>query len=113
RSRDHMTGRKPRLFRIFLHVTVSRLLRDGGNRPRPVHVIFSEQLLRVLVGPRLVFPREVQVDIRRLVPLKSQEGLKGNVVAVLPHLRAALGTIDRKSTRLNSSHVKTSYAGFG
>src|SRR5690606_41690416 len=42
-------------------------------------------------------------------PLDKEEGLKLVLNQVLKH---ANGKIDRKSTRLNSSHVKNSYAVF-
>ena len=42
---------------------------------------------------RLVFAREVQVDIRNLVPFKPQERLKRNVVAVFSVGRSALRTV--------------------
>ena len=53
----------------------------------------AEQLLGVPVGAGLVFSGEVQVNIRRLVPLKAQERLKGNVVTVLVHMRPADGAV--------------------
>src|SRR5690606_39989628 len=36
--------------------------------------------------------------------------LRGEFRTAVSRLREALGTLDRKSTRLNSSHVKISYA---
>ena len=40
------------------------------------------------MGSCLVFAGEVQINIRHLVAAESQEGLKGDVKAVLFHLRA-------------------------
>ena len=50
---------------------------------------FSEHLHAVGMGLGLVFAGEVQVDIGHLVAAKAQEGLKGDVEAVLFELAAA------------------------
>ena len=52
-----------------------------------------EELLHVMVGPVLVFPGEIEIDIRNLVPLEAQEHLEGNVKAVLYQLSAAVGAV--------------------
>ena len=55
---------------------------------------FAKDNLRVIVRLTLVLAGEVQVDIRLLISLKAQEGLKRDIKALLRHhgtaLRAAL-----------------------
>ena len=68
---------------IILHITESRLVRQRTDGSRPEGLAFSENNLRIAVGLTLIVAGEVQVDIRLLVSLKSQEGLKGNIKAVL------------------------------
>ena len=45
------------------------------------------------MGAWLVLSREVQVNIGYLVPVKSKEGLKWNILTVLAQLVAALWTV--------------------
>src|SRR5690606_41587437 len=49
----------------------------------------------------------VKADIVQIAPEVAGRVLE---VAVRDHSRVAAGELDRKSTRLNSSHVKISYA---
>src|SRR5690606_39721764 len=51
--------------------------------------------------------------VRELIDTTVEEGLSSGTLAVLALADAATDDfLDRKSTRLNSSHVKTSYAVF-
>ena len=68
---------------VILHIAVSRLVRQRTDGARPVGLSFSKDNLRVVVGLTLVLTGEVQVDIRLLVSLEAQEGLKGDIVPVL------------------------------
>ena len=68
---------------IVFHIAEGRLVRQGTDGPGPEGLALSEDDLRVLVGLGLVVAGEIQVDIRLLVPLEAQEGLEGNVKAVL------------------------------
>ena len=45
--------------------------------------------------PGLVFAGEVEVDIGRFIAFEPEERLEGNVVAVPPHGRPALGAVLR------------------
>ena len=76
---------------IFLHVAVSGLFRHGADGAGPEHVALAEELKGVFVGVGLVFAREVQVDVGDLVAAEAQEGLKGDVEAVLDVFGAADG----------------------
>ena len=67
------------------------------------------------MGIRLVFAGEVQVDIRHFVTAKSQEGLKGDVEAVLLKLASALRTYRIRQIRATLKalrHIKGSILAF-
>ena len=80
-------------FQILDRVAVGCLVRQTGNRAGPEHMVMSEQFFHVVVRPILIFAGEVQIDIRHLVALKSQEDFKRNVKAVLRQLFPAFGAI--------------------
>ena len=68
---------------IFLYISEGRLVRQGAYGSRAEGLTLSKDNLRIIMGLALVFTGEVKVDIRLLVSLKSQEGLKGDVKPVL------------------------------
>ena len=55
-------------------------------------MVVSEDLTGIPVDARLVFAREIQVDIRHLVALEAEEGLERNIETLLGERLAALGT---------------------
>src|SRR5690606_40290188 len=95
------------------NVALSRLCRRCGGRParRSLPTRRSSDLARVLLGGLGVQPDALGVGLLRDVAedaVLPEGGLQEQAVAV-----AVLGDVaDRKSTRLNSSHVKRSYAVF-
>ena len=78
------------LLQVLLHKAVGGLFRQGTDGAGPEHLGLAEHLDGVAVGPGLVLAGEVQVDIRHLAAAEAQEGLKGDVEAVLDVFRAAL-----------------------
>src|SRR5690606_40095893 len=88
---------------LFPYTTLFR----SGGQPRPAPTIFLVDILHHLFAPLML---EIDVDIGRLVALGGDEAAKDQ----LGLSRVNLGDpeADRKSTRLNSSHVKISYAVF-
>ena len=81
------------LLEVLVYVAPRRLICESTDSARAEHVSLTEELLGVLVDSALYVTREVKVDIGRLVTLKSEEGLKGDIVSVLIHPLAALGTL--------------------
>ena len=73
----------PMFFIIIFHITESRFISQGTNGTCPKGLTLAEDDLRIIMGLTLVFSGEIQVNIRLLVPLKAQEGLKGNIKSVL------------------------------
>src|SRR5437764_9902278 len=51
-------------------------------------------------------------DVQTLAARVGLRGVDQRVIAVVQGLTTAITRCDRKSTRLNSSHRRTSYAGF-
>ena len=74
---------------IFFHIAEGRLVRQGADGPCPEGLALAEDNLRVVVGLTLVFSGKVQVNIRLLVPLKSEESFKWNIKSVLFQERTA------------------------
>ena len=76
---------------VFFDEAVGRFFRERTDRARAEHLGLSEHLDRVRVCARLIFAREVQVDIRHLAAAVAKKGLKRNIEAVLDVFRAADG----------------------
>src|SRR3712207_7477709 len=87
---------------LFPYTTLSR---SGGRRPRPAH---AERL--ALADERVIEARARALEGQPLAQLVGQQGRAGRR-ADEPR-RALDDTLDRKSTRLNSSHANISYAVF-
>ena len=79
----------PLLLQVFLHIAEGGLFRHCADGARTEHVGLSEELEGIAVGVGLVLAGEVQVDVGHLVAPKAQEGLEGDVEAVLHILGAA------------------------
>ena len=77
------------LLQVLFHIAVGGFVLDARDGARLKDVGLAEEFLGVAVDAALVFPREVQVDIRLLVAVEAQEGLEGDVVAVHDHPGAA------------------------
>ena len=77
---------------VLFDIAEGGLFRNGANGPRPEDVGLSKHLHTVGVGLGLIFTGKVQVNIRHLVAAEAQEGLEGDVEAVLLKFCAALGT---------------------
>jgi len=70
-------------FKIILHITESSLIRQGCNGSGTESLSCAEDNLRVFMRLGLVLTGEVQVDIRLLISLESQERLERNIKAIL------------------------------
>ena len=78
------------LLEVVFHIAEGCLFCQGSHGAGAERLPFSEDDLRVGMRRALVLTGEVQVNIRLLVALKAEEGLKGNVKAVFSHLCAAV-----------------------
>src|SRR5690606_39293048 len=85
----------PRIYTLSLHDALPIFLTTDVTRQNCTRMAW-DRLERV---PGTGFPQDP--------PASRQENAQGTILTSCPHL-----LIDRKSTRLNSSHVKISYAVF-
>ena len=76
-------------FVIIFHVTKCRLLGKRTNCSGTVSLAFSENNLGIAVSISLIITREIQVDIRLFVSLKSKECFKWNIKSFFSKLRSA------------------------
>src|SRR5439155_19066570 len=86
---------------VAANVVLLRRLRERAQLQQPEDVPVVGEELRV-GGDALLRPGAHQVRVQ------ACQGVEGRVEEARPRLRA----VDRKSTRLNSSHVAISYAVF-
>ncbi len=69
----------PPLLIIIPDIAKCRLICQRSDSSGPVRLPITENHFAVGMGLALVFPGEIQVDIRLLIPLKAQESFKRNV----------------------------------
>src|SRR5207302_11284373 len=97
----------PDSLRLFFHYLADhRLLHSfPTRRSSDLHRVASSHVLELLRPER----KALRDHARSALPLPERAACRG---ARAPHVRHQRGRRDRKSTRLNSSHVKISYAVF-
>ena len=71
------------LFIIIFHITKGGLICQRTDGSCTEGLACSEDNLRIVVCLALVIPGEIQVDIRLLISLESQEGLEWNIKSFL------------------------------
>ena len=70
-------------FKIIFHITERRLIRQRADRTGTERLSCAENNFRIFMRLTLIFAGKVQVDIRLLIPLKSEERFKRNIETVL------------------------------
>ena len=78
---------------VFFHIAVSSFICKNRDSSRLENVFDAEKLLRIAVGVKLVFIREVKVDIRSFIAVKAKKSLKRNIMSVTEHISSAVGTV--------------------
>ena len=63
------------LFKIIFHITERRLIRQRADRTGTERLSCAENNFRIFMRLTLIFAGKVQVDIRLLIPLKSEDCL--------------------------------------
>ena len=71
------------LFKIIFHITERRLIRQRADRTGTERLSCAENNFRIFMRLTLIFAGKVQVDIRLLIPLKSEERFKRDIETVL------------------------------
>ena len=90
---------------IVFHKTESGLVCQCPDGSRLKGLSGAEDNLCVFVRLCLIFPRKIQVNIRLLVPLEPQKGLKRNVKAEFLHFSAAHRTVFIRHIAPGHSHL--------
>ena len=93
-------------FEIFRHKAVCRLVGKRTERSRTENVFGAKQLFGKLMYPALHLAREVEVDIGRFFTVKSEKGLKRNVLTVLRELFAAHGAVARGHIKARADLIR-------
>ena len=77
----------------FSGISIRRLILDGCDRTRAIHVIPTEKLLRVFMRDRLIYAGKIKIDIGNLVSVKTEKYGKRNIMTVFFQRLAANRTI--------------------
>ena len=98
---------------VFLHKAIGSLIRHRSNRACSEYIVLAKKLLCVFMCHRLIFTREVQINIWYFIAIKAQEHRKRNFVTILQHIgtthrtfliwqiiAAAIGAIQHKLAML-------------
>ena len=86
-GKGHVVAAHP--LQVLAHIADGGFLRHRADGAGSEHVVAAEELKGVLVGAGLILTGEVQVNVRYLVAAEAQEGLEGDVEAVLGVVRPA------------------------
>src|SRR5204862_5052015 len=100
--------------------TILAVLRDGGVADavvviRPGHEALAAEIVAAGYGRAVINPRADEGQLSSLLAgldAIDEENLEAALVTLVDVPLVTAATIDRKSTRLNSSHVEISYAVF-
>ncbi|CRF29628.1 Uncharacterised protein [Streptococcus pneumoniae] len=78
---------------VTLDKSIGSLGSYRTNRSRTEGIFFTKDITHIQVGARLIFSREVQVNIRNLIPIKTKEGLKRNILSVFTEFVTTVWTV--------------------
>ena len=78
---------------VALDKSIGSLSRNGTNGTSPKGILSTKNIPHVQVSARLILSGEVQINIGYLVPVKTKEGLKWNILTVLAQLVTTLWTV--------------------
>ena len=88
-----ITIKLPIVSLIALDKSISSLSSNCTNRSCTEGIFFTKDITYIQVGARLVFSREVQVNIGNLVPIKTKEGLERNILSIFAEFMTTLWTV--------------------
>ena len=78
---------------VALDKSIGRLSSNGTNGSSSKGIFLTKDIPHVQVGARLILSGEVQINIGYLVPVKSKEGLKRNILPIFAEFVATLWTV--------------------
>ena len=80
------------LIHILFDVTVRGFFRDRADRACAEHMVVPENLACIPVNARLIFTREIQVDIRHFIALETEKRLERDVKSLFGQRFSAIRT---------------------
>ena len=83
-------------FEELRHIAKGCLFGDRADGPGLKHILFAEDGPHITMCDRLIFPGEVQVDIRFFVAFEPQERRERDRIAVSLHRRPAVRAVHRR-----------------
>ena len=83
----------PTLLAVLLHKAVCGLVLYCGNGACLEYMVLAEEFFCIAMYLTLDFTREVQVDIRRLIALESEERFERDIMAVAYHINSAVRAV--------------------
>ena len=99
------------LFKISFHIAESCFFRQRADRPRPISLSRSKNNFRILMSLALVFTGKIKVNIRLLVPFKSQKGFKRDIKAIFFQRSATDRTLLIRHIASGSSRICLHFRG--
>jgi hypothetical protein len=80
---------------IFFNEPKGGFIRQCADRARLKHITRAEHFFNISVRARLIFAREIKVDIRFFIAVEPKEGFKRDIVPVFLEIRAAVANAVR------------------
>ena len=88
-----ITIKLPIISLVTLDKAIGSLGSHRTNRSCTEGIFLTKDITHIQVGARLVFSREVQVNIRNLIPIKTKEGLERNILSVFAEFMTTVWTV--------------------
>ena len=85
--------RSPLLLQIFFDKAVGLALLNAADGAGLENIFTAEYFLNIAVGALLVLRRKVEIDIRFLVAVEAEKGLKGDILPIAEHRCAAVRAV--------------------
>src|SRR4051812_46932034 len=70
------------IIHISTDIAICSFFCNGTDCSCTIYIIFSEKLLCIVMGKSLVFPTEVQIDIRNFISIEAQESFKRDILSI-------------------------------
>ena len=93
------SSKQSALVKIFHNIAIGSLVGNSCHSTCLEHIFLTKKLLCISMRPRLILAREIKVNIRLLIAVKSKEGFKRNFVAVTLHRYMAIRTVLRRKVK--------------
>ena len=78
---------------IALYKSIGSLGSHRTNRSCTEGIFLTKDITHIQVGARLILSRKVQVNIGNLIPIKTKEGLKRNILPIFAEFVTTVWTV--------------------